>query len=442
MSNYKRFDEEMIKNIEYGLETCNTASELAYLLKIDVSGLIKHIKKCRTLKEQNYPNKCGNKYNCKKTKVCPSCYYDHVKYKPTFDKKCSSCSKQNCNAYCIDYDPIPNCKRLKKFPYVCNGCENLRGCRLNHLLYISSTVWENIKNTRSTSRKGQHTSSDDLLKISMILKPLLLDKHQSLLQIMLTHKDEIGISYPTLLSYIDKGLIPGIKNIDLTKRVKYPVHYKKSKNEPTNFAFLEHRTFDDFIGYTVSNSIFNVVEMDTVLSSKLDNHCLLTLLFRQSNFMLAFLLPNKTSDSIKKIFHYLQDTLGSDLYKKTFNCILTDNGTEFTNPLDIEINRFTGEKLVNVFYCDPGKSGQKGKIEKNHVELRKIFPKGTNFGNFSQNDINLALSHINSEPRTILNKNCPGIIARVFLDSKVISLNNFTLINPDDVFLHPNLFRK
>ena len=182
--------------------------------------------------------------------------------------------------------------------------------------------------------------------------------------------------------------------------------------------------------------------MDTVLSSKLDNHCLLTLLFRQSNFMLAFLLPNKTSDSIKKIFHYLQDTLGSDLYKKTFNCILTDNGTEFTNPLDIEINRFTGEKLVNVFYCDPGKSGQKGKIEKNHVELRKIFPKGTNFGNFSQNDINLALSHINSEPRTILNKNCPGIIARVFLDSKVISLNNFTLINPDDVFLHPNLFRK
>ena len=86
MSNYKRFDEEMIKNIEYGLETCNTASELAYLLKIDVSGLIKHIKKCRTLKEHNYSNKCGNKYICKKTKVCPSCYYDYVKYKPTVDK--------------------------------------------------------------------------------------------------------------------------------------------------------------------------------------------------------------------------------------------------------------------------------------------------------------------------------------------------------------------
>ena len=48
ISSYKRFDGEMIKNIEYGLDTCNTDSELAYLLKIDVSELIKHIKKCRT----------------------------------------------------------------------------------------------------------------------------------------------------------------------------------------------------------------------------------------------------------------------------------------------------------------------------------------------------------------------------------------------------------
>lgn len=442
MNSYKRFDEEMIKKIEYGLETCNTASELASLLGIDVSGLIKHIKKVRTLKELNIQNKCGNKYICKKAKVCPSCYYDNVKFKPTQEKKCFCCKKQNCNSYCSDFDPVPNCKRIKKFPYVCNGCEKLLNCRLNHLFYVSTTVWENTKNNRSNSRKGQHASEEELIKISMLLKPLLLEKHQSLSQIMLTHKDEIGVSYPTLLSYIDKGLIPGIKNIDLTKRVKYPIHYKKNKDEPTNFAFLEHRTFDDFINYTVSNSIYNIVEMDTVLSSRLDDHCLLTLLFRQSNFMLAFLLPNKKSNSTKKIFHYLQDTLGSELYKKTFNCILTDNGTEFTNPLDIEINRYTGEKLVNVFYCDPGKSGQKGKIEKNHVELRKIFPKGTNFGNFSQDDINLALSHINSEPRAILNKNCPGVIAQVFLNDKVINLNKFTFIKPDDVFLHPNLFRK
>lgn len=78
MNSYKRFDEEMIKKIEYGLETCNTASELASLLGIDVSGLIKHIKKVRTLKEFSFQNKCGNKYICRKANVCPSCYYDHV----------------------------------------------------------------------------------------------------------------------------------------------------------------------------------------------------------------------------------------------------------------------------------------------------------------------------------------------------------------------------
>lgn len=437
MNNYKRFDEEMIKKIESGLVKYNSASDLALDLGVDVSGLIKHIKRERVLKETQSINKCGNKMICNKTKVCKNC---HFKYDD--NKRCSSCKKQNCNNSCFEFDPIPNCKRLNKFPYVCNGCNKLLGCRLNHFIYDSLSIWKKVKTTRSTSRRGEHISNEERVKLSLLLKPLLLDKHQSLLQIMLTHQNEIGISYPTLLSYIDKGLIPGIKNIDLTKRVKYPIHYKKNKYEPTNEAFLSGRTFDDFINFIVTNSITNIVEMDTVLSSRLDNHCLLTLLFRQSNFMLAFLLPNKKSDSVKKIFHYLQDTLGLSSYKKTFNCILTDNGSEFANPLDIEFSYRTGEKLVNVFYCDPGKSGQKGKIEKNHVELRKVFPKGTDFGNFSQSDINIALSHVNSEPRAILNKNCPGLIARVFLEDKVISLNDFKLINPDDVKLHPDLLKR
>ncbi len=47
---------------------------------------------------------------------------------------------------------------------------------------------------------------------SLLLKPLLLEKHQSPLQLMLTHK---------------KDLIPEIKNINLTKRIKYPTYYNK-----------------------------------------------------------------------------------------------------------------------------------------------------------------------------------------------------------------------
>ena len=223
--------------------------------------------------------------------------------------------------------------------------------------------------------------------------------------------------------------------------MKYPKKYKKNKNEPTNFAALNGRTYDDFISFITEHPGTEVVEMDTVLSNKDSSSCLLTLLFRKSNFMLAFLLKDKTTKEVMRVFEWIKEQLGIELYKKTFACILTDNGSEFADPKIIEFDYKTGEKICNLFYCDPGKSGQKGKIEKNHVELRKVFPKGCDFSIFNQKQINIALSHINSEPRAILNGNCPGVIAKVFLNEKILALTEYQFVDADLVNLHPTLLK-
>ena len=181
--------------------------------------------------------------------------------------------------------------------------------------------------------------------------------------------------------------------------------------------------------------------MDTVLSCRNIDACLLTLLFRKSNFMLAFLLKEKTTREVMRIFNSIREQLGIELYRKAFACVLTDNGSEFADPKIIEFDYETGEKVCNLFYCDPGKSGQKGKIEKNHVELRKVFPKGCDFSIFSQKQINIALSHINSEPRAILNGNCPGVIAKVFLNEKIPALIGYSFVDADLVDLHPTLLK-
>ena len=107
----------------------------------------------------------------------------------------------------------------------------------------------------------------------------------------------------------------------------------------------------------------------------------------------------------------------------------------------VEVDPKTGEKLASLYYRDPGMPGQKGKIEKNHVELRKVFPKGTDFSRFGQADVNLALRRINSEPRRLLNGNCPGEVAREFLNEKVPGLNGYRIIKPDEVRLTPGLLR-
>lgn len=54
---------------------------------------------------------------------------------------------------------------------------------------------------------------------------------------------------------------------------------------------------------------------------------------------------------------------GKPLFKKLFPVILTDNGSEFSNPRAIEYSdeKFTGLR-TNVFYCDAGSPYQKGAI--------------------------------------------------------------------------------
>jgi IS30 family transposase len=75
--------------------------------------------------------------------------------------------------------------------------------------------------------------------------------------------------------------------------------------------------------------------MDSVIGSK-GGKCLLTIHFVETSLMLAFLRDANTSKSVTDIFEMLYDKLGKPLFKRLFPVILTDNGSEFSNPKAIE----------------------------------------------------------------------------------------------------------
>ena len=181
--------------------------------------------------------------------------------------------------------------------------------------------------------------------------------------------------------------------------------------------------------------------MDTVEGLKTDSKCILTLFWRKSNFMLMFLLESQTTDEVTKVFEYLQQTLLEDDYKKLFQVILTDNGTEFYDVLNIECNHKTGEQISKVFYCDPGASWQKGGIEKNHEFIRYVLPKKTTFKNLTQNDCLIIANHINSLCRDSLNYNCPFKAMLFLCDEKTLNTLNMYYIEPDQVQLNKKLIK-
>jgi IS30 family transposase len=73
--------------------------------------------------------------------------------------------------------------------------------------------------------------------------------------------------------------------------------------------------------------------------------------------------------------------------------ITRDNGIE---------NRDHEQVGIPSFFCDPYAPWQKGSVENANKMIRRYFPKGTDFRDISQRNIDDALSLINEKPRRIL----------------------------------------
>ncbi len=158
--------------------------------------------------------------------------------------------------------------------------------------------------------------------------------------------------------------------------------------------------------------------------------------------MLAFLRDRNDAQSVIDIFNYLEELFGVETFKKLFPVILTDNGSEFSNPKEIEYSHLTGEQRTKVFYCEPGRPDQKGSCEGNHEMIRRILEKKTSFDNLTQEDINLMMSNVNSYKRKKLNNSSPLEIFNLMHGNDIATKLNILEIKSNDINLTPSLLKK
>ena len=168
---------------------------------------------------------------------------------------------------------------------------------------------------------------------------------------------------------------------------------------------------------------------------------LLTFHFSECSFMMAYLLDSKESDHIKNVFDSIEHAIGTFSFASAFSLILTDRGGEFQIPDALECGE---DNLIrtSIYYCDPMCSWQKPHCEKNHEYIRKICPKGTSFDDYSQKEINLMMSHINSTPRQSLGGLSPMALAKIMLPHELLNFFALTEIPADEIVLTPALLKK
>ena len=337
-----------------------------------------------------------------------------------------------------------NCYITDKPPYVCNACTRKNSCSKQRYSYEASVAHNEYLKTLIEQRSVARITKEQIISINNVISPLMIHKHHSVNQVYITHPELLPFSKSTFYRYIDLGLL-NVKNIDLQRKVRFKVkkEYDRTKTK-INTSIKVGRFYTDFKDYLEYHPNCSIVEMDTVIgtSGGKGGKCFLTLLFRQYNLMLIYLLPYKRSEYVIEVFNSLKQLLGIDEFKRLFEVILTDNGTEFSDPESIEMDINTGEIISNVFYCDPNCSWQKGSIEKNHEYIRYILPKGTSFSGLTQEECNLIASHINSVPRKSLNNISPYEASINFIGKQNIEKLNIKKIEYDDIDLSIRLLKK
>lgn len=323
--------------IEVSLKNGESFAEIGRKLEKDPSTISKEVRNhIKIVRNKSY-NPCANRASCSKiATVCKSC-------SAQFRYLCKRCVEYRCYELCTDFVEL-TCQRLKKPPYICDNCIRRMRCKLERHLYIAKNAQDEYEAMRSESRQGISVSAEELNRIEQIVSPLIKQR-QSIHMICVNHADEIVLDEKTIYNYIDAGLL-SVRNIDLPRKVRYRKRPKK-KTVKVDKACFRGRSYEDFQNHLAADPDVPVVEMDSVIGSQ-GGKVLLTIYFRISSLMLAFLRDANTARSVSEIFEHLYEVLG-------------------------------------------------------HEMIRRILPQGTSFDALKQKDIDLMMSHINSYTRKKLN---------------------------------------
>jgi len=371
-------------------------------------------------------NRCVKRGNCSIRQLCED--------KPDCTRVCSRCGL--CNKACPDFDEQV-CFKLYDPPYCCNGCFEEGHCVMRKKYYLHKKAHEAYREALVESRSGANITEDDLLYIDSLVSPLI-KRGQSVHHVSVHNADRLTVSEKTLYRYVDGGLLQA-RNIDMPRVCRIKPRKTKTVERKVDKTCRVGRTYVEYLSFIEASGV-QAVEMDSVLG-RVGGKVLLTLIFKNCDFMLAFIRDRNTSQSVIDAFDALHAMFGLDLFKTLFPILLGDNGSEFSNPVAIE-NSGDGVPRTKVFYCDPYSSFQKPNVELNHEFIRKFLPKGKPFDHLFQADINLMMSHINSYSREKLNDKSPLEVFGYLYDKDIPERLGIHHIPPNDITLNTSIFNK
>lgn len=410
--------------IQKGLEDGKPLSAIAREIGVAASTVCREVKANRTMdyRGKRIWNPCSKKRGCTVRNVCGGCEL----------ARCASCRRVRCWEACGQYEEN-RCDVIERAPYICGDCHRFANCGFVRASYSAVEAQLSYEKRLVETREGISVTPAQLESLVELVRTRLR-QGWSMEAIWAVHGDRLPVGARTMYKYVEAGLL-GLANIDLPRKVRYKPRKAVSGARPVD---RDGRSFSDFLDLPQKTRA-RAVQMDTVIGKRADFKCILTLHFPAIEFQIMVLLDDHDCGAVVGALDWIETILGTAEFARLFGVILTDRGIEFCDFEAIERSCLSNARRCRLFYCDPQRSGQKGSCEKNHVELRKILPKGSSFEALTAFDVASVCTHVNNYPRKSLGGKTPFSQAAKLLPKGLLDELGIARLRADEVTLKPSL---
>mgnify|MGYP006384954627 FL=1 len=355
--------------------------------------------------------------------------------------KCETKKIKKCPTICMKY-LAKTCPLVTKPYEVCNFCDRKNECKYERLIYHPEIAHDTAKERFKNGKTNIKLNNDELEKFDGYVSQLVINGQSPEVIKSYSTTNEFPVCSRTLRNYIDKGLLTA-KNIDLRRKVSLKV--SNNYNYPRNYSHnplkkLDH-LYDDYLHYMGNHPNEITFQCDTVFGKRDDKKCLLTIHADALHFQMYILLTNKTTARVNNAFQNIMSRLGKDRFSKVFKVLLSDNGTEFDNLTELEVDE-NGVVLCRVFYTRAYRSSDKAECERNHELFRYIRKKGKTLDNLDETDIDIVNSNINSYPRKSLKWKTPIEVMKEKFGDDIIELLGIKEVKRKDVNLTAKVLKQ
>ena len=426
---HPHLDKEKREQIERGLNTRKTFTAIAQEIGVSVSTIRREIlrnRRCDYASNAKGRDKtdCTHLRHCKIKNICEDCYSN---------KLCKRCYRK-CEDICNEYEPRV-CPTVENAPFVCNSCDHFSRCTSTRYRYCAVSAQAMADRRATEARTGIDLTEDEAKTLVETVR-YGLAKGQSIHHIF--ESRDLPCSERTFYRYVEQQDIP-IKSIDLHKKVKYKKR-KRKKTSPRDTGFFAGHEYSDYLELPEEDRAITT-EVDTVHGKKGDRKCILSLHRVDLHFQIYILLPDCTKQSVVDALDWLEECCNGH-FSEFFGLLLMDRGSEFDDIYGIEMSAFYDGQRCAAYFADPQRPDQKAACEKNHVELRKIIPKGTSLKNMDNDTLSTICSHVNSSIRKGCGNAAPFQLAALCAPEGLLEKLGLRLIPPLEVIATPNILYK